>query len=110
MLVYIGYRSAEIACELSAHFALTLEPGVWTVTHNKTEYAVTTLNGTLRAGELVFTYPRGVERRTSGAWSARERIISVAPSWDQIPPEVREVLNDAYLLQRHDLPESLETS
>lgn len=109
MLVYIGYRSVEIACDLNAHFTLALEPGIWTVTHNKTEYAVTSLSGTLRAGALVFSYPRGVERRANGAWSARERIVSVVPDWPQLPGPVREVLNDAYLLQRHDLPETLET-
>lgn len=115
MLTYINFKAVEIDCDLSAHFTLSLEPGVWELVHNKTTYSVTSLSGTLTVsaatrGQLVFTYPRGVERRASGVWAARERVVPVNPRWNDIPEPVREAIADAYLLQRHELPESLETS
>lgn len=114
MLVALTEGSVELSVDFEAGIGLTIEPGVWQVTHRGEDFSVTTLRARLVAGELYFAYPKGVVRKRNGNWSLQERVLvdllplEPAKAWKVLPDILRSALEDAYLLARHDLPEQLE--
>lgn len=114
MRVYIDYKSVDVDVTFDTQIAVTIEPGLWHVERDGQAWAVTSLVGTLQAdGSIAFRYPKGVLRRPSGAYAARERILardlrSPDEDWADIPAPVRDAIADAYLLAHDAIPSALK--
>jgi hypothetical protein len=113
MHTYIGFRATTVTVTFAIRMAVTLEAGIWTVREaDDCEHAVTSLAGIVDPdGVPHFGIPKGVGRRPSGAWGAREQLLLRAlprnhprDAWAAIPDEVREVIQESYLLARDESP------
>lgn len=109
MLTYINYKSVEVIVDLDVRFTVHLEPGLWVVTEAGRQYSVTSVIGCLVPDQnaIRLMYPKGVGRRPSGAWAAREHILADFRHWHLVPDEVRAAIDDAFTLRLQALPDSL---
>jgi hypothetical protein len=116
MLTYVGHLAAVARIDIDICLEVKLEPGVWIVREDDDrEYTVTRLGGVIESdGSVSFSFPRGIARRPSGAWAAREQILhralprtGPAQAWAALPPEVRGVIDDTFLLARDGVPQTI---
>lgn len=114
MHTYIGPHRLDVQFTTTIRFDVELQSGYWPVIETDGyEYAVTNFAGYVnRAGEVQLTMARGVKRRPSGSWSAREHLLpsayDPAEGWQVLPPAVRHVIEDAYLIAiTEDIPHVL---
>lgn len=115
MRIQINERDVNIAVDFDVRWRVRLEPGVWVTENRGEQVSVTSLSGALTEGEFHIAFPKGVARKAGGGWSAQERIlVDILPAdpgqaWRRVlPAQVREAIEDAYLLSREDLPNRLE--
>ncbi len=106
-------RAATATVQSAIKITLDLEPGIWLVTENDgREYSVTSLHGVVDAdGTPHLAWPHGVLRRPGGQWSVKQYLLQNAlprnhphDAWRAVPDAVRDLIEDAYLLELNRLP------
>lgn len=109
MFAYANYLSVEVIVDFDIRFSVDIEPGLWVVPEGNLEYSVTSLIGCVvsRQNTIRLMYPKGVRRRPSGAWGAKEHVLVDFRHWHLVPDEVRAVIDEAYTQRRSALPDSL---
>ncbi len=108
-------HTANVDVIVTARLSLQLQPGAWVIHEGDNDWAVTNLQGVIdAAGYVHFAYPKGVRRRPSGSWGAKEQLLTTAlPSnhpkaaWAAVPQAIRDLIEDSYLLARDETPQAI---
>lgn len=113
MRAQLNTRAVDATVIITAKLQLVFEPGAWVVQEDDVECTVSALAGLIDSdGAVHFTIPKGYAKRPNGFWGAKERLLhraipltNPAAAWAALPPAVRDLIEDSYLLARDETPE-----